>query len=62
MALISKHNPLLFTLKNRGLILNISSYAGLLPPPHLAVYAGTKAHHNAFSVSLAREIDDMVVI
>ena len=40
----------------------MSSYAGLLSPPYLAFYVGTKAYHNAFSTSLAREIDDMEVI
>ncbi len=49
-------------MKTPALILNVSSYAGLLPPPYLAVYAGTKAYNNAFSISLAREIDNMEVI
>jgi len=48
--------------KKPALILNMSSYAGLLPPPYLAVYAGTKAYNNAFSISLARELEDIEVI
>lgn len=45
-----------------GLILNVSSYAGLFPPPYLAVYAGSKAYNNAFSISLARELENVEVI
>lgn len=45
-----------------ALILNVSSYAGLMPPPYLAVYAGTKAYNNAFSISLSRELDHIEVI
>lgn len=45
-----------------ALILNVSSYAGLMPPPYLAVYAGTKAYNNAFSIALARELEDVEVI
>lgn len=48
--------------KKPALILNVSSYAGLLPPPYLAVYAGTKAYNNAFSISLARELENIEVI
>nr|WP_199080213.1 SDR family NAD(P)-dependent oxidoreductase [Pedobacter sp. ASV19] len=48
--------------RNPSLILNVSSYAGLYPPPYLAVYAGTKAYNNAFSISLARELDNTEVI
>ncbi|PSL44667.1 17beta-estradiol 17-dehydrogenase / very-long-chain 3-oxoacyl-CoA reductase [Chitinophaga niastensis] len=45
-----------------SLILNVSSYAGLFPPPYLAIYAGTKAYNNAFSISLARELENIEVI
>ena len=55
------HNLIPF-LKRPALILNVSSYAGLLPPPYLAVYAATKAYNNAFSISLAREFDNIEVI
>jgi len=34
----------------------------LFPPPYLAVYAATKAYNNAFSISLARELDNIEVI
>ncbi|MDR3680927.1 MAG: SDR family NAD(P)-dependent oxidoreductase [Flavipsychrobacter sp.] len=49
-------------LNKHALILNVSSYAGLFPPPYLAVYAGTKAYNNAFSISLARELENTEVI
>ena len=55
------HNLIPF-LKRPALILNVSSYTGLLPPPYLAVYAATKAYNNAFSISLAREFDNIEVI
>jgi 17beta-estradiol 17-dehydrogenase / very-long-chain 3-oxoacyl-CoA reductase len=45
-----------------SLILNVSSYAGTYPPPYLAVYAGTKAYNNAFSISLSRELENIEVI
>jgi 17beta-estradiol 17-dehydrogenase / very-long-chain 3-oxoacyl-CoA reductase len=53
---------LLPQLSKQSLILNVSSYAGLFPPPYLAVYAGTKAYNNAFSISLARELEGIEVI
>ncbi len=49
-------------LKQPALMLNVSSYTALLPPPYLAVYAATKAYNNAFSISLARELEHMEVI
>lgn len=48
--------------KQPSLILNVSSYAGLFPPPYLAVYAGTKAYNTAFSISLARELENIEVV
>lgn len=45
-----------------SLIINISSYAGILPPPYLSVYAGTKAYNNAFSKSLSVELEDTAVM
>jgi len=44
------------------LILNVSSYAGMTPPPFLSVYAATKAFNNAFSNSLSREMENVEVI
>ncbi len=49
-------------LNKKSLILNVASYAGLFPPPYLAVYAATKAYNNAFSISLARELENIEVI
>ena len=45
-----------------ALILNVSSYVGILPPPYLAVYSGTKAYNTAFSNSLSREIPSIETI
>lgn len=45
-----------------SVILNVSSYAAIYPPPYLAVYAGTKAYNNAFSISLSRELENIEVI
>lgn len=42
----------------RGAVLNISSIAGLLPLPHMAVYAATKAYVNSFSDGLRMELRD----
>lgn len=53
---------LLPQLQEPSLILNVSSYAGLLPPPYLAVYAGTKAYNNSFSIALSRELENTEVI
>ena len=42
----------------RGAILNVSSVAGLIPLPHMAVYAATKAYVNSFSDGLRMELRD----
>lgn len=55
-------NVLLPHLSGPSLILNLSSYAGLYPPPYLAVYAGTKAYNNAFSNSLSIELENVETI
>ena len=55
-------NRLLPFLSGPGLVLNISSYAGIHPPPYLAVYAATKAYNNAFSKSLSVELDAVETI
>jgi short-subunit dehydrogenase len=39
-----------------GAILNVSSIAGLMPVPHRAVYAATKAYVSSFSESLRAEL------
>lgn len=53
---------LLPLLRKKSLILNVSSYTALFPPPYLAVYAATKAYNNAFSIALQRERDDLEII
>ena len=42
----------------RGAILNVSSVAGLVPLPRMAVYAATKAYVNSFSDGLRMELRD----
>ncbi len=42
----------------RGAILNVSSIAGLLPLPRMAVYAATKAYVNSFNDALRMELRD----
>lgn len=40
----------------RGAILNVSSIAGFLPLPHMAVYAASKAYVNSFTEALRAEL------
>ena len=47
--------PPMITTK-RGAILNVSSSAGFLPIPGMAVYAATKAYVNSFSEALRAEL------
>jgi len=42
--------------KKRGAILNVSSSAGFLPIPGMAVYAASKAYANSFSEALRAEL------
>ena len=42
----------------RGAILNVSSIAGLIPLPHMSVYAATKAYVNSFGDGLRMELRD----
>ena len=42
--------------KRRGAILNVSSSAGFLPIPGMAVYAATKTYVNSFSEALRAEL------
>lgn len=42
----------------RGAVLNVSSIAGLVPLPFMAVYAATKAYVNSFSDGLRMELRD----
>jgi 17beta-estradiol 17-dehydrogenase / very-long-chain 3-oxoacyl-CoA reductase len=44
------------------LILNVSSYVSVFPPPYLATYAGAKAFVTAFSSSLSREVESVEAI
>jgi len=42
--------------RKRGLILNLGSFAGLVPSPMLATYSGTKAFLATFTSALAEEV------
>jgi short-subunit dehydrogenase len=44
--------------RKRGAILNVSSSAGFLPNPGMAVYAASKAYVNSFSEALRAELRD----
>ncbi|KAF8893897.1 3-ketoacyl-CoA reductase [Infundibulicybe gibba] len=44
--------------RKRGLILNIGSFAGLVPSPMLATYSGTKSFLATFTTALAKEVRD----
>ena len=44
--------------KKHGAILNVSSSAGFLPIPGMAVYAATKAYVNSFTEALRAELRD----
>ncbi len=63
-ALFPTHltSNLLPHLTRPALILNVSSYVSVFPPPYLATYAGAKAYVTAFSNSLARELESVEVI
>jgi uncharacterized protein len=45
--------------QKRGAILNVSSSAGFLPLPNLAVYAATKAYVTSFSEAIRAETRDL---
>lgn len=47
--------PIMIKLK-RGLILNLGSFAGIIPSPMLATYSGTKAFLETFTSALAEEV------
>ena len=42
--------------QGHGAILNVASIAGLIPVPHMAVYAATKAYVSSFSEALRAEL------
>jgi 17beta-estradiol 17-dehydrogenase / very-long-chain 3-oxoacyl-CoA reductase len=42
--------------RKRGLVLNLGSFAGLVPSPMLATYSGTKAFLETFTSALADEV------
>ncbi|KAM6495250.1 3-ketoacyl-CoA reductase [Amanita muscaria] len=50
------------TQRKRGLILNIGSFAGAIPTPLGATYAGTKAFMATFSTALAEEVQQHNVV
>ena len=48
--------------RKRGAILNVSSSAGFLPIPGMAVYAATKAYVNSFTEALRAELHNTGVV
>ncbi|KAH7909779.1 NAD(P)-binding protein [Hygrophoropsis aurantiaca] len=44
------------TKRKRGLILNLGSFAGMIPSPMLATYSGTKSFVDTFTSALAEEV------
>ena len=45
--------------RGAGFIVNVSSFAGLIPQPDEAVYSATKAAVTAFSLALASEVEPL---
>ncbi len=56
LTLVTRHLVPQMIAKHRGGIVNISSSAGFLPIPGLAVYAATKAYVTSFSEALRAEL------
>lgn len=52
---------LLFTSRN-GLILNLGSFAGMVPTPYLSVYSGGKAFLSTWSQALGKEVADQGIV
>ncbi|KAG1824931.1 uncharacterized protein BJ212DRAFT_1323349 [Suillus subaureus] len=49
--------------RKRGLVLNLGSFAGLVPSPMLATYSGTKAFLETFTSAIAEEVrSDGIVV
>ncbi|OAX32365.1 NAD(P)-binding protein [Rhizopogon vinicolor AM-OR11-026] len=48
--------------RKRGLILNLGSFAGLVPSPMLATYSGTKAFLATFTSALAEEVRSQGIV
>lgn len=45
-----------------GLILNLGSFAGLVPSPYLSVYSGGKAFLSTWTQALAKEVESQGVV
>lgn len=48
--------PMLSANGQKGLVMNLSSLAGVIGTPYTSVYSGTKAYLSAWSTSLSREL------
>ena len=48
--------------RGRGAIINISSVAGLIPLPYLAVYSATQHYISAFTQAIAQELSGSGVV
>ena len=45
-----------------GLILNLGSFAGLVPSPYLSVYSGGKAFLSTWTQALAKEVESQGIV
>ncbi|KAI9244695.1 hypothetical protein BDA99DRAFT_528878 [Phascolomyces articulosus] len=45
-----------------GLILNLGSFAGMVPSPYLSVYSGSKAFLSTWTQALAKEVENQGII
>ena len=61
VTLLARHLLPQMIAHRKGAILNVSSSAGFLPIPGMAVYAATKAYVNSFSEALRAELRDIGV-
>ena len=48
--------------RGRGAVINISSLAGLVPVPHLAVYSATQHYISALTQAIAQEYSGQGVV
>ena len=48
--------------RGRGAVINISSVAGLVPVPHLAVYSATQHYISALTQAIAQEYSGQGVV
>ncbi|CAI2169038.1 101_t:CDS:2 [Funneliformis geosporum] len=47
---------------NRGLIINVGSFSGMVPTPYLSVYSASKAFMSTFSAALGTELNSKGIV